>query len=188
MVTNAIVTGSLGAIAQRDGMSIAESFLSADVIVLVDVSGSMDSPDSRGGRRRYDVACEELARLQRDLPGKIAVIAFSSWPEFVPGGVPPFQCGGTDLAGALRFVQPADGTVKFIVVSDGQPDSVSECLKIAASFQSTIDVVYVGPEGDRTGALFLEQLARAAGGKFVKADRATELAERVETLLLGAGR
>jgi len=34
---------------------------------------------------------------------------------------------------------------------------------------------------------FLEQLAKAGRGQFVTADRAIELAERVETLLLARG-
>ncbi|MDA8189597.1 MAG: VWA domain-containing protein [Dehalococcoidales bacterium] len=188
MVTNALVTGSIGQIAQRDGISIAESFLTADVIVLVDVSGSMAAHDSRGGKQRYEVACQELTKLQNTLPGKLAVVAFSSETQFVPGGQPPFLSGSTDLAGALRFVQPADGCVRFIVVSDGYPDEPEEALAIARRFQSVIDVVYVGPESDLIGLRFLEDLARAAGGRFVKAEKAAELADKVSTLMIGAGR
>jgi len=187
-MSTSIVPGSLGAMAQRDGISIAESFLSADVIVIVDVSGSMATRDSRGGQQRYEVACQELERLQRDLPGRIAVVAFSSSVQFVPGGQPPFLGGGTDLAGALRFVQVADGCVRFVVISDGYPDEPERALALASQFRSQIDVVYVGPESDRIGREFLEMLARAAGGRYVVADRAAELAERVETLMLGAGR
>ncbi len=185
--TNALVTGSIGQIAQRDGISVAESFLSADAICLIDVSGSMAAHDSRGGKQRYEVACEELIKLQNTMPGKLAVVAFSSETVFVPGGMPPFLSGSTDLAGALRFVQVADGTVKFVVISDGYPDEPEEALAIARRLQSVIDVVYVGPESDRAGLQFLEQLAKASGGQFVKADRVAELAARVE-LLLGSGK
>lgn len=183
-----LVTGSIGQIAQRDRISLAESFLSADWIVLIDVSGSMAAHDSRGGQQRYQVACQELARLQRDLPGRIAVVAFSHSVQFVPGGQPPFLSGSTDLAAALRFVQVADGTVRFVVISDGYPNEPERALALAATFKSTIDVVYVGPEFDRRGLEFLEMLAKAAGGKFVKADRAAQLADKVETLMIGAGR
>lgn len=190
MVTNnSLVTGSIGQIAQRDGLSIAESFMSADYIALVDVSGSMGAHDSRGGKQRYTVACEELTHLQNTLPGKIAVFAFSSGTVFVPGGVPPFESGDTDLAGALRFVKPADGCVQsFVVISDGEPNDPEKALALAATMTSRIDVVYVGPESDRRGAQFLEMLARAAGGRFVKADRAQELADKIQTLMIGAGR
>lgn len=182
-----ITVGSIADLAQKSNTSIAESFLNADVIIIVDTSGSMDARDSRGGRSRYEVALEELARLQKQLPGKIAVVNFSSTVEFVPGGVPVFLSGGTDLTRALEFVRVADGLVQFVVISDGQPDNSVTALDTARRFKSKIDVVYVGPEDDYAGGRqFLEQLARASGGKFVTADRARELATAVGTLLLGA--
>lgn len=186
-MTTALVPGSLGAVAERDGKSLAETFLSADAIVVVDTSGSMEEMDARGGKSRYDVACEELRRLQRDLPGKIAVIAFSSWVQFEPSGVPTFLSGGTNLAEALRFVKPADGCVKFVVISDGYPDNETEAVQVARTFESKIDTVYVGPEDERSGADFLKRLAASTGGRNVVAEKAIELAETVETLLLRAG-
>ena len=183
-MSKSLVPGSLGAVAQRNGASIAESFLSADVLILIDVSGSMAQADARGGRERYTVACEELAHLQASMPGKIGVVAFSSSVQFVPGGVPLFEGGTTDLAKALRFVQVADGCVKFVVVTDGQPDSESDAMDIARTFKSPISVVYVGPEDERSGAEFLQRLAKASGGRYVVAEHADELAERVERLLL----
>lgn len=185
--TQALVTGSLGAIAQRDGTSIAETFMQAEIVAVVDVSGSMDARDSRGGRRRYDVACEELARLQTNNPGKVAVVSFSNNVQFCPSGIPVYEGGGTDLARALEFVKVADGTVKFIVISDGQPNNEEQALRIARTFTSKIHCVYVGPEEDRYGAEFLERLAQATGGRYAIATKAHELAEKVETLLLTAG-
>ncbi len=182
-----LVPGSIGAIAQRDGISLAESFLSADVIAIVDVSGSMAMTDSRGNRERYAVACEELRTLQANLPGKIAVVAFSEQAVFSPSGVPIFQGAGTDLEQALRFVQVADGTVRFIVISDGQPNDPARALALAHTFTSKIDTVFVGPETDFGGAHFLQQLAKAAGGRYVLAEKAVELADKVEKLMLAAG-
>lgn len=182
-----ITVGSIADLAQKSSTSIAESFLSADVVIVVDTSGSMDARDSRGGRSRYEVALEELARLQKQLPGKIAVVNFSSTVEFVPGGVPVFLSGGTDLTRALEFVKVADGLVQFVVISDGQPNDERSALAVAGRFESKIDVVYVGPEDDLAGGRrFLERLANASGGRFVTADRARELANAVETLLLSA--
>jgi hypothetical protein len=184
-MSTAIVAGSLSAIAQRDGCSLAESFLSTDAIVIVDTSGSMDTYDARGGRQRYQVACDELKRLQQTLPGKLAVISFSSDAHFCPGGVPDYQGGGTDLAGALRFVQVADGCgMRFIVISDGHPDDAREALAEAARFSDRIDTVFVGPEGGG-GADFLKRLAAASGGAY-SANQMHEVATRVEQLLLAA--
>lgn len=182
-----VVAGSLDALAERSGQSLAESFLNAEIVILVDTSGSMGTDDSQNNQKRYDVACSELAKLQRDLPGKVAVIAFSDDPEFAPGGHPRYAGGGTNLSKALRFVQPADGTVRFVVISDGLPDNEGEALQVARTFTSRIDTVYVGPEHDRSGAAFLERLARAAGGKAAAANRVLELAEKVKTLMLMPG-
>ena len=186
MANTSIVPGSLAAVAERDGVTLAESFLSADAIVLVDVSGSMGSHDAPGGHSRYDTACAELAKVQKSLPGKVAVVAFSSDVRFVPGGVPPFDGGGTNLADALRFVQPADGTVKFIVISDGQPDSESEALSVADRFTSEIDTVFCGSESDQLGRAFLAKLARRGKGRYTESLKTDGLGDNV-SLLLKAG-
>jgi Mg-chelatase subunit ChlD len=187
MTTTAIVTGSLQAIANRDGKSIAESFINADVIVIVDTSGSMASEDSRGNQSRYKIACSELAQLQANLPGKIAVLSFSHETIFCPSGTPIFQGGNTNLAGALKFAKVADMPgMRFIVISDGEPDDEGEALSIAKTYKNRIDVIYCGPEDRPSGREFLKKLAQAAGGVTVTADRAKELAPAIEKLLLAA--
>ena len=184
-MNRSIVTGSLGHIAETEGMSIAETFLGAEAVVIVDVSGSMNDTDSRDGMSRYNVALEELAALQAKLPGKIAVIAFSQYPMFCPGGVPPMLGSMTNLAEALRFSRVADvGDIRFVVISDGQPDNEAEALREAKLYKNRIDVIYVGSENHPYGRDFLTKLAAASGGVAVTADRVKELARSVETLLL----
>jgi len=184
-MNTSIIPGSLAAVAKRTGASIAESFVNADVVVLVDVSGSMHTCDSRGGRSRYDVALDELAALQNGMPGKIAILAFSDSTLFVPSGAPPMLGGSTNLAGALRFARMADtGDVRFVIVSDGQPDDAAGALAEAAKFRGLIDVVYVGPEDHASGRDFLTRLAHSKGGVAVTADRANELALQTQILLL----
>jgi len=183
-MSTAIITGSITAVAYKERKSIAEQLLGATTIVIVDTSGSMDIRDSRGKRRRYDVACEELAKLQADNPGKLAVVSFSNSAYFCPGGVPIFLGGDTDLARALQFVRSWDGTgLAFIVVSDGEPNDEQAALREAQTFKSPISTVYVGPETDRSGALFLRRLAEMSGGKHATADRVKELAETVKPML-----
>lgn len=187
-MNTAIVPGSIQAIAEQNGKSIAESFLSADVIVIVDTSGSMAAGDSRGGKSRYDVACMELAHLQASLPGKIAVLSFSYDTIFCPSGVPIDQGGTTNLAGALKFAKTADvPDMRFIVISDGEPDDENEALAVARSYKNRIDVIYVGPEDYPYGRDFLKRLAKQSGGVAVTADRAKELAPTIEKLLLTTG-
>lgn len=174
----ALVPGSLQAIAKQQNQSIAETFLGADAIILVDVSGSMSGTP-------FDQACSELRKLQSDLPGKVAVIGFSDCPEFAPSGRPRFSSGGTDLARALAFVHVADGCgVRFIVISDGYPNDPEAALREAKKFESRIDCVYIGPEGG-AGAEFLRKLAAASGGQYSK-NQVGQIADRAKQLLLTA--
>jgi len=183
-MSKAIVVGSLQAIANQNNQSLAETFLNADVIVIVDTSGSMSIDDSRGGKKRYDVACQELAQLQANLPGKIGVIAFSNSAVFCPGGQPMYLGGSTEMDTALKFAKAADVEgMQFILISDGQPDSPAETLNVARTFKNKISTIFVGPEGGH-GEAFLAQLAQVGGGQAVKAEKAQELAA-VTTYLLG---
>jgi uncharacterized protein with von Willebrand factor type A (vWA) domain len=183
-MTQAIIPGSIGALAKQQNKSIAETFLSCDVIVIVDTSGSMDTNDSRGGRSRYQVACEELADLQNSLPGKIAVIAFSDEVMFCPDGKPWQYRGGTLLAKALRFAKTADiSGMKFILISDGEPHDESDSLRVAQTYTNRIDVIYVGPKEHPAGREFLQRLAQASGGQMITADRVKELASEIQFLL-----
>ena len=181
-----VVKGSLADVAKSTGASLAETFLSADVIVLVDTSSSMEAHDAPGGLSRYDAACKELANLQATIPGKVAVISFASTGSvmFCPNGQPFNLEGGTDLAGALGFAKVADvPDMRFVVISDGQPDSEREALKMAAGYQNRIDTIFVGPEDDQRGRSFLAKLASAKGGQSVTADRVAQLSSKVQYLL-----
>lgn len=178
-----IVVGSIAAVQQRTNVSLAESFLSVDAIILVDVSGSMAAHDAPHGLSRYTAACEELALLQAELPGKIAVIAFSDRAQFCPGGVPPLMAKGTDMVAALRFVKPADGLdIRIILISDGEPDDAEDTLRMARKFKSHIDTVYIGSERGR-GRDFLATLSGATGGQHLESVRPAMLAEPVRNLL-----
>lgn len=183
-MTRDIVTGSIAAVAARGNRSIAESMLDVEHVIMIDCSGSMEMHDSQGGRSRHAVACEHLARLQAEFPGKIAVVAFSSHAQFMPGGVPPQPIGGTDVTGALTFSKKMDGPgVQFVLISDGQPDDEASALAVAKTYKAKISTIYVGPETERGGADFLRRLAVANGGQFQTADRVTLLADVMRPLL-----
>lgn len=183
-MNNQIIQGSLAQIAQQNNQSIAETFVNADVVIIVDTSGSMAACDARGDRSRYDVACEELKNLQAQLPGKLALISFSDDVIFCPSGI-PFNYGrGTDLTKALKFAKIADlaSGMRFIVISDGEPDDESTALAVAKTFKAKIDTIYVGPEGGE-GQAFLKRLAKASGGQGVTAEKVKELQSTVIHLL-----
>jgi len=179
-----IVKGSLADTSAKNKTSLAETFIGCDAIILIDISGSMTSHDSRDNLSRYQAACEELAHLQATHPGRLAVIEFNNITQFVPGGKPGRPYGGTDLAGALKFAKLADVTgMVFFVISDGRPDSERDALDVAATIKAKIHTIYVGPEGD-SGQRFLEKLANTAGGKFAVDHGAMKLAETTERLML----
>ena len=179
-----IVTGSIADLAQRNQQSIAETFLGCDCIVLIDVSGSMVSVDPGQSNTRYDRAVESLKKLQASLPGKIAVVRFSDEVAFEPSGVPEFSSGGTDLVAGLQFVKIADTVpdMRFVVISDGQPNDESKALDTAKKFQNRIDVIFVGDERNVNAIRFMNKLAASAGGKQISADSA-QIAETVQFLL-----
>lgn len=182
--SNAIVTGSIADLATRNNQSIAETFLSCDCVILIDVSGSMNATDSTE-QTRYERACASLADLQATLPGKIAVVRFSDVVKFEPSGVPFFEGGGTDLAAGLRFVKLADvPEMKFIVVSDGEPDDERTALNLAGTFTNSLDVIFIGDERSSRAIKFMNKLAQASGGKQITADSA-QISGSVQTLLLG---
>jgi hypothetical protein len=181
-----LVAGSLGAIVAQEGKSIAESFVNADVVIITDTSGSMEAHDSRNGKSRYEVTCEELKQLQASLPGKLVLLSFSDDCVFCPSGIPFQFGGGTDLAKALKFAKLADVTgIRFIVISDGEPDNENEALRVAKTYKNRIDTIYVGPEGGE-GQEFLRKLAKISGGQGVTAAQVKELKSNVERLLLSS--
>ena len=162
--TNLAVTGSLLDVANQSGLSIAESFMNVDAVILVDVSGSMSERDTASGESRYQVALAELEKLQSELPGKIAVCGFSDHTKFAVGGIPQFSQGMTDMVKALEFIKKVDGCgIKLILISDGEPDDSIATLKIARTFESKIDTVFVEKENS-AGRNFLQQLSNATGG------------------------
>lgn len=184
-MNTAIVPGSLTYIARQENKSLAETFVNADLVVIVDTSASMNSRDSRGGKSRYQVACDELAYLQANHPGKIAVIAFSDDVIFCPSGTPNYLGGDTDMAKALQFAKVADVPgMQFVVISDGEPNDEEKTLAVARTYRNKISTIYVGPESHPAGQDFLKQLANATGGATTVANRAENLKSGIERLYL----
>lgn len=179
-----IVKGSIADVAQRKGQSIATTFMQAKVVIILDVSGSMDATDAQDGLSRREVARRELEKLQNEMPGEIALICFASQVEFSPSGFPVSVGYSTNLTSALNYVKIADGTdVRFIVISDGEPDSKSSALDVAKTFVNRIDTIFVGSTQYDRGRKFLEELARVSGGKHQTFEKCKELSSGIIGLL-----
>ncbi len=186
-----LVKGSLSAIAHQTGISLAESFLNVDALIIVDISSSMDCNDVvREGRKvtRWTEAKRQLELLQNSLPGRVALVAFSDAVSFCPSGFLPCTAGSTDMVAALQFVKVVDNCgVRLILISDGEPNNPNATLKLASQFKSHIDVIHIGAETDTRGREFLRKLASLTGGVVVKSSAAVlpELKTRIQALLNG---
>lgn len=163
------VKGSLQSVANKLQIGVAQAFLEAEIIVLIDVSASMLAEDDlvfQNSQSRYKKACNQLAKLQSENPGKVCVIAFSDRQTFEASGIARWPNGSTDIAGALRFVKPVDGLdCKIVIISDGEPDDDASAITKARGFQSKIHTIYIGPENG-SGADFLKRLSAVTGGQF----------------------
>lgn len=177
-------TGSLRETQTRKGMTFAQAFLSVEAILVVDISGSMSTQDvasESGMCSRHEEANRQLQRLQRRFPGRLAVVAFSDNAEFCPDGKLPGVKGGTNLYGALQFIAPADGCgIRIIVCSDGEPDDPASTLALAQKMDSKIDCLHIGTS--ERGRRFMEELAKASGGKSIDAC-VLELEDKITRLL-----
>lgn len=186
-----ITKGSIADLMNNNNVSLAESFLSCDCVILFDVSGSMNSKDGTGVSR-FDRGLNELKDLQASMPGKVAIVQFADHPDFMPGGVPVMNISGTstDMTAALRYVKIADEIpdMRFIVISDGEPNNALSALSEASYFTNAIDTIFIGCESDdeyddlHSGRGFLRELASRSGGKPVTS--AAENIKQEVTLLL----
>ena len=184
---NKIIKGSISDIAKKKNQSPAQSLLSCSLLVLLDVSYSMNSRDAREGMSRHELAEEELIHLQGTNEGKIALVCFSSSVQVCFDGRPIIANGGTNLAKGLEQIKMVDGTgIKILVISDGQPDNEQRALEVAGTFSSPINTLHIGPETDIRGKAFLDRLSAKSGGKSMKSKEIGSLESGVK-LMLTAG-
>ncbi len=139
----------LADIAGKAGIALSKRDLSgirAQVVALVDHSGSMHADYASGGVATLVERALGFA-LQVDVDGKIPVIPFDSrvWPSIevtqtnfstvVADSVwKPNEMGSTNLAAALEVVKEmADGSdqpIFLVVATDGNPDNKSATTKV----------------------------------------------------------
>lgn len=166
-----ITKGSIADLMNNENVTLAESFMTCECIVLFDVSGSMDNMDGCG-ESRFERGKKELKSIQEEMPGKYAIIQFADRVDFMPGGVPMMHMSGcgTDLTAALKYAKIADEIpdMRFIVISDGEPNNESTALRVSAQYKNRIDTIFIGQESDWfSGKDFLQRLAETSGGSAV---------------------
>lgn len=181
------VRGSLQQWSVATGQPLAKTILRVSACILVDCSSSMTAQDAPGGRKRYDVACAELATLQGELPGRLAIFGFHDECVFCPDGKLPPAILGTNLTGALNYCKRFDlPEMKIILISDGMPNDSYTALQAAREYKNRIDCIYVGPRlmPPSDGESFLTQIAMLRSGESVTCDRLAGLLPTMQRLLL----
>ena len=185
-----VLAGSMADYQRKTGAGLAKSWLAVKAVVVVDISGSMDTRDAGDGHRRVDVARMELAKLQKKLAGQIAVVEFNYDARWRRDGVIGEPAGGTNLSGALDYVAELVGPglprIQVIVVSDGSPDVEESALqsgKRLAAAGAKLSAVYCGPDNFDAGKAFLRRLAAVGGGELAEALLVKALEQQITKLL-----
>ncbi len=165
-----------------------KDMVEADAVVIADVSGSMGISDAGedGKTERWAILVKALDKTA--VAQKIVIVAFSEDAQVVWGEVPRPN-STTNLAGALRYVREfASGDMKYVVISDGEPDDEKAAL-IAARDLGPISTIFCGPRNG-SGQKFLERLATVTKGRHRSQPltSADQLSETVQTLLLAGPR
>ena len=188
----ALVTGSFAEVQKVSGAGLAKSWLRVEAVLVVDTSSSMATADAGNHQPRIQVAQQEVAKLQRRLPGKLAIVNFNHDASWEPAGRLQEPAGSTNVAGALEYVRdllgPGAQGIKVIVISDGEPDDEAPALaeaKLLKAAGAVISTVYVGPDHGY-GKAFLSRLASVGGGELGEAELVKALGD-VVVKLLGAG-
>lgn len=151
---------------------MAMALKNADLLVLVDCSSSMSQRDAgpNADQVRHDAAQECLDILQNEFPGRIAVGAFNSESHgLIHTGVLPKPAGSTPLSLALDFFFPKVKAMgmKFVVISDGEPDDPAKCISIGKREAYPTYCIFVGDRNDPArGQDFLRRLSEVTGGTF----------------------
>jgi hypothetical protein len=163
------VKGSVLSEAEDKGISIEEAFVQCDVVVMVDVSGSMgdyyEGEESGLYDTCFDAAADALKQLQELYPSRVALLQFSSLTQFRPDGTLVPEFASTNMTSALEMARMADVPgMTFILISDGYPDFAEHAKREARKFSQPIHTIYIGREGE-AGQEFLEEIARMSGGK-----------------------
>jgi hypothetical protein len=138
-------------------------------VLVLDVSGSMSDPVQgwQPGQDSSKTKIEELRELVRKLrlEADFDQLVFHSEASFTEVICDP--TGGTALHRALEMcVAERAGAKRFVLITDGYPDSRPLAIAAAKMLPAPLDVFYVGPENDEGAKQFLKELAAAVGGEF----------------------
>jgi hypothetical protein len=131
-----------------------------DTAIVCDCSESMSG--LAGGRSKITLLREALDAIVAELPS-VTLIAFATKASRfnTPAELPPaYGDTGMELGLTLQIPALID---RYVVISDGQPNSEERALAAADRLNKRIDVLYIGPETDTAAIAFMNRLARKGG-------------------------
>lgn len=143
--------------------SAADPALLSDVLLLLDVSGSMNER-TKDFSTKLDNLKDAISDPSYQNCKKVA-FTDHAYEVSNQGVANLYPMGGTNLGGALSYCASFNPK-SILLVSDGMPDSEAEAIREAKRLGVPINVIYIGPENSR-GAEFLKKLSNMTSGKSV---------------------
>lgn len=134
------------------------------ILLIADHSGSMQSP-AWGGQRKIDLLRMAVDQVMSEASCRLLV--FSALVQ--ESRTVPEPASSTALHLALTHAA-ALRPRHSLVISDGQPDSEELALAAAETMTGVIDVLYIGPDGDKAAMDFMRRLARVGSGRYTAQD------------------
>lgn len=140
----------------------------SDVVVLADLSGSMQDVIGSSGMSKYKHLQIALADVLKYHPA-VKVVAFADDVRLIKsmselpaaGGV---LGTGTRLAEALCYAKLHWKPRKTIIISDGLPNDEKSALEASQKITGQVDAIYCGPDG-HPAVMFLHSLTKACCGE-----------------------
>jgi hypothetical protein len=151
------------------------------IILLLDLSGSMDELVGMSGKTRRNMLEQALANLLPRHPGVLVYIFGTDVRRLSePQAGLPETMGGTNLAKALRTLQ-AEHPSHVVVISDGEPQDERGALNAAMMLSCKISTIYCGDEANSQAIAFLNKLRLCSRGGQIGRSNVTSLAAPEET-------
>jgi len=146
--------------------------------LMLDVSGSMDGQkiaSLRDAVTGFISACDftdtsiAMEPFGDDYPSSNRVVQTTLAPMLMTTAMMLQAEGCTPMARAMDYVLNTYSITRGVLVSDGEPDSVSACYDSAAQYREAgimIDCVHIGDSS--SGEACLRRIAEITGGQYIK--------------------
>ena len=180
--------GSIEDFAEKSGQDTSLILMSAENVVLLDVSSSM-SANAESGKSKWDEATIQLKNIQKEYPGNVALFCFDDETTFHENGIPRKPDGCTYLFQAINFVADllSEESQRLFVITDGEVFDKELALEVAGKLPCVINSIFIGDAYNQHIEAFLTDLCKSNGkdGKNVYSREVKGLGEAIKMLMPG---